>query len=147
MPKMYDKLINSCVTLRTPRQGTEGITSAQTEESSSISKKVKILVSLINAAKCHFLLSGPKNVAEHTYVKVGDQIIWESLKEILLGLTIDKKLKFQDHVHSMIKKASSKLAALTRLARFLCFDKKKILMNSFIEQQFTNTPVSTGPLR
>ena len=35
LPKMYDKLINSCVTLRTPRQGTEGITSAQTEESSS----------------------------------------------------------------------------------------------------------------
>ena len=35
LPKMYDKLIRSCVTLRTPRQGTEGITSAQTEESSS----------------------------------------------------------------------------------------------------------------
>ena len=97
----------------------------------------------LNAAKCHFLLSGPKNVVEHMYVKVGDQIIWESLKEILLGLTIDKKLKFQDHVHSMTKKASSKLAALTRLARFLCFDKKKILMNSFIEQQFTN---SSNPL-
>ena len=34
LPKMYDELIRSCVTLRTPRQGTEGITSAQTEESS-----------------------------------------------------------------------------------------------------------------
>ena len=71
--------------------------------------------------RCHFLLSGPKNVVEHTYVKVGDQIIWESMKEILLGLTIDKKLKFQDHVHSMIKKASSKLAALTRLAKVSLF--------------------------
>ena len=34
LSKMYDKLIHSSVTLRTPRQGTEGITSAQTEESS-----------------------------------------------------------------------------------------------------------------
>ena len=94
---------------------------------------------MLNAAKCHFLLSGPKNVVEHTYVNVGEQIIWESLKEKLLGLTLEKNLKFQDHVHSMIKKASGKLAALTRYARFLCFYKKKILMNAFIEQQFTDS--------
>ena len=53
---------------------------------------------ILNAAKCHFILSGPKNVVEHTYVKVGGQIIWESLKEKLLGLILDKKLKFPDHV-------------------------------------------------
>ena len=39
----------------------------------------------------------------------------------------------------MIKKASSKLSALTRLARILPFEKKKILMNAFIEQQFNNS--------
>ena len=94
---------------------------------------------MLNAAKCHFLLSGPKNVVEHTYVKVGEQVIWESLKEKLLGLTVDKKLKFQDHVHNMIKKASGKLSALTRLARLLPFDQKRILMSAFIESQFSNS--------
>ena len=59
---------------------------------------------MLNAAKCHFLLSGPKNVVEHTYVKVGEQVIWESQNEKLLGLTVDKTQKFQDHVHIMIKK-------------------------------------------
>ena len=94
---------------------------------------------ILNAAKCHFLLSGPKNVVEHTYVKVGGQIIWESLKEKLLGLIMDKKLKFPHHVDSVIKKASGKLSALTRLARIVPFEKKKILMNAFIEQQFNNS--------
>ena len=94
---------------------------------------------MLNAGKCHFLVSGPKNVVEHTYVKVGEQIIWESLKEKLLGLTVENKLKFQEHIHIITKKASSKLAALTRLTRFFSFDKKRILMNAFIEQQFSNS--------
>jgi hypothetical protein len=94
---------------------------------------------MLNASKCHFLLSGPKNIVEHTYVKVGEQIIWESQMEKLLGLTVDKKLKFQDHVDNMIKKASGKLSALIRLARFLPFDQKRILMSAFIESQFSNS--------
>ena len=88
---------------------------------------------MLNASKCHFLLSGPKNIVENTYV------IWESQKEKLLGLTVDKKLKFQDHVDNMIKKASGKLSALIRLARFLPFDQKRILMSAFIESQFSNS--------
>jgi hypothetical protein len=94
---------------------------------------------MLNAAKCHFLLSGPKNVVEHTYVKVGEQVIWESQKEKLLGLIVDKSLKFQEHVHIMIKKASGKLSALIRLARILPFDQKRILMSAFIESQFSNS--------
>ena len=39
---------------------------------------------MLNAAKCHFLLSGPKNVVEHTYVKVGEQIISVSYTHLTL---------------------------------------------------------------
>ena len=39
----------------------------------------------------------------------------------------------------MIKKASGKLSALIRLARFLPFDQKRILMSAFIESQFSNS--------
>jgi hypothetical protein len=94
---------------------------------------------LLNADKCHFLLSGPKTVVEHMHVKVGEQIIWESQQEKLLGLITDKKLKFQEHIRCVIKKASGKLSALTRLARILPFEQKRIIMNAFIESQFSNS--------
>ena len=69
-------------------------------------------------------------------IEVGEQVGWESLQEKLLGMTIDKKLIFQKHVSDICKKASGKLTALTRLARIMPFDKKRILMNAFIESQF-----------
>ena len=82
---------------------------------------------LLNAGKFHFLLSAPKSVEEHIFVKVGEQVIWESEQEKLLGLIVDKKLKFQEHIKRMIKTASSKLSALTRLARILPFEQKRII--------------------
>jgi hypothetical protein len=94
---------------------------------------------LLNAEKCHFLLSAPKSVEEHIFVKVGEQVIWESQQEKLLGLIVDKKLKFQEHIKGIIKTASGKLSALTRLARILPFEQKRIVMNAFIESQFTNS--------
>ena len=81
---------------------------------------------LLNADKCHFLLSGPKTVVEHVSIQVGEQIIWESLQERLLGLNLDKKMKFQEHIKGVIKTASGKLSALTRLARILSFEQKKL---------------------
>ena len=41
----------------------------------------------------HFLLSSSS--PEHIWVQVGEQIIWESLYEKLLGITIDKDVDNQ----------------------------------------------------
>ena len=96
---------------------------------------------ILNPDKCHFLFSGPKTVVEQMSIEVGEQVIWESLQEKLLGLTIEKKLKFQNHVSIMCKNASGKLSALTRLAKIMPFDKKRNLMNAFILSQFSYCPL------
>ena len=83
---------------------------------SSVMDWFKANFMMLNAEKCHFLLSGPKEVVEHTYVQVGEQIIWESQKEKLLGLTVDKKLKFHDHVNSMIKKSIEQIVCTHSLS-------------------------------
>ena len=59
---------------------------------------------------CSFFWS--KNAIEQMYIEVGDQVIWESLEEKLLGITIDKKLKFQIHLRDTCKKAGAKVTAL-----------------------------------
>ena len=65
---------------------------------SSVMDWFKANFMLLNAQKCHFLLSCPKTVVEHIYVQVGEQVIWESQQEKLLGLIDDKKMKFREHV-------------------------------------------------
>ena len=44
-------------------------------------------------------------------------------KEVLLGITIDKDLKLDDHVNSLCKKACQQLDALVRLVP--CMNVKK----------------------
>ena len=59
-----------------------------------------------------------------------------SIKEVLLGITIDKELEFDDHVNNLCKKACQKLNALARIAPFMNIEKKRIIMKAFIELQF-----------
>ena len=79
--------------------------------------------------------------SRHLWIQVGEQIIWESLYEKLLGVTINKDLKFNDHVQSICKKAGAKVTALARLIRIVTMEQKKILMKSFIESQFSYCPL------
>ena len=80
---------------------------------------------ILNPDKCHFLIDGPKTMVEQMSIEVGEQVIWESLYEKLLGVKVDKKMLFERHVSDICKKASGKLTALTRLARIVPFDKKE----------------------
>ena len=93
----------------------------------------------LNTDKCHLLISGHKY--EHMWAKIGNDTIWESGTVKLLGITIDSQLKFNEHVLNICKKASRKLSALSRMRRFLSFDKKKIIFKAFFESQFKYCPL------
>ena len=56
----------------------------------------------LNHDKCHFLISG--NIKEHLWAKVGNELIWESAEEKLLGVMIDKNLNFNSHLAKYVKK-------------------------------------------
>ena len=94
-----------------------------------------------NQPKCHFL--APSLSPELLWIQVGEQIIWESRKERLLGVEVDKGLNFKDHVEIICKKAGAKVTALARLVRIVSQEKKKIFMTAFIESQFSYCPSSS----
>ena len=73
--------------------------------------------------------------------KVGEQVIWESAKERLLGLVIDKELNFDKHLMILCKKVSAKVTALARMAKIIPFEKRRLLMKAFIESQFSYCPL------
>ena len=65
------------------------------------------------------------------WLDVGNNRIWESNYEKMLGILIDDSLKFDYYVAEICRKSSRKLTALTRLTSILPFCKMKILMASF----------------
>ena len=93
----------------------------------------------LNNDKCHLLISGFKHQSH--WIKAGEFKIWESAQEKLLGIKIDNKLSFNLHVSDICKKANRKLSALARLSKFLPFDKRKLLFNTFVRSQFAYCPL------
>ena len=94
----------------------------------------------LNSDKCHLLVSG--HHYEEMFVKIGNDIIWESKSVKLLAITIDKELKFDKHVDKVCSKANRKLSVLSRMRSFLSARKRRIVFKSFIESQFKYCPLT-----
>ena len=92
-----------------------------------------------NQTKCHLL--APSGTPEMLWIQVGEQIIWESQQERLLGVMVERGLTFEKHVENLCKNAGAKVTALGRLVTIVSMEKKKILMNTFIESQFSYCPL------
>ena len=68
------------------------------------------------------------NTAE---LEIGDSLIKTSTCEKLLGVKIDYKLTFDNHVANLSKKANNKLRALSRATPYMTMEKKKASDESF----------------
>ena len=85
-----------------------------------------------NSEKSHILFSRNDNVSDNID---GHTIIFENKNE-LLGIILDSKLTFEDHINSLCKKASQKLSALARKAPYMCLEKRGTVMEAYIISQF-----------
>ena len=93
----------------------------------------------LNQSKCHFMFFGHNH--EHLWLRVGEEMIWESAQQKLLGVTFDKKLKFDSHIASICKKAGQKVSALARVSKLLPFHRRRAILKAFIESQFSHCPL------
>ena len=91
-----------------------------------------------NTDKCHLVLSKE----ESSEIHIGDSIIESSTCEKLLGIKIDSKLRFHDHIQDLYNKANRKLRTLrARATRYKNPQKRKVLMNTFFNAQFNYCPL------
>ena len=99
-----------------------------------------------NSDKCHLIVI--EN--EHRPAYVSTSFIYlNDEKEFLqsenavkpLGLQIDDKLKFEEHIKTVLKKGNQKLHALMRISKFMSEDKLRLIMKTFIESQFNYCPL------
>ena len=56
-------------------------------------------------------------------------------EKVLLDITIDSNLTFENHINSIRKKASQKLSAPARITLYMNIQKQKIIMKSFVNSQ------------
>ena len=64
-----------------------------------------------NTDKCHMLVTTYSALSAN----IGEFIIRNSSEEKLLGIKIDTKLSFENHISSLCKKASQKLHAIAKI--------------------------------
>ena len=67
--------------------------------------------------------------------------IEESRKLVLLSITIDNLLIFNEHIDNLCRTANYKLHALRRIRKYLSLEKAKRLCNAFINSQLKNAPL------
>ena len=94
----------------------------------------------LNTDKCHLLVAGHK--FQKTWLRVSPDKAWEDHSMKLLGVSIDNELKFDKHFLNIIKKANSKLSALSRLIKFMTLQKKRTLYKAFPDSQFKYFPLT-----
>ena len=95
---------------------------------------------VLNPDKCHFMLLGVKENEQFDLLCNGT-LLKNSSQEKILGVTIDNKLSFDEHIRNICKTANLKLNALLRISRYLTQEQKKLISTSFIKSHFSYCPL------
>ena len=90
---------------------------------------------VLNAGKFHFMCLG--NNTENGIFLLHNILMENSEEQKFLGVIIDNKLNFKSHLGELCKKASHKIAALSRVSSYLHNSEKKSIFNSIIKSQFS----------
>ena len=108
------------------------------KESTTVLNWFKINEMKSNDDKCHSIVAN----ADIIYIShLNDEFIESEDSVELLGVKIDNKLKFNEHVLGLLKRGNQKFHALSRISKFLCKDKLKLIIKTFIESQFNYCPL------
>ena len=88
-----------------------------------------------------FQLIFPGTPSANISIKLGNIVIKSVENVKLLGVKIDSKLSFIDHVKELCNKSNAKIRALRRVRPFLSEDKAKLLVNAYILSPFNYCPL------
>ena len=91
----------------------------------------------VNTGKSHLLVSGNAR----SKAKIDNNYTESEKEQVLLGITIDSNLTFENHINNICKKVSQKLNALARVARYMNTQKRRKIMNFFVTSQFGYCPL------
>ena len=99
-----------------------------------------------NSDKCHLIVAEnehrPSYISNSCIYLDGEKELLQSEEIVkLLGVLIDNKLTFKDHIKLLLRKGNQKLHALMRVSKYMSTEKLRMLMKAFIESHFNYCPL------
>ena len=96
-----------------------------------------------NQGKCHLMVAevDHRNYDSKSFIFLEGAFLESEEQVRLLGVDIDQKLKFEEHLNTIISEANKKLNALMRVSKFMSQDRLRILLKAFIESLFNYCPL------
>ena len=94
----------------------------------------------LNTDKCRMIVSGYNH--EQVLANIGTDLILERNDVKLLGVTIDRDLKFHEHFLKLCNKVNQRLSVLSKVANLLSFNKRRTIFKVLVESQFKCCPIA-----
>ena len=99
-----------------------------------------------NSDKCHLIVTENEHRPAYIsttciYLNNENELLQSENLVKLLGLKIDEKMTFQEHIKTVLKKGNQKFHALQRISKYMSEDKLRVVMKTFIESQFNYCPL------
>ena len=93
-----------------------------------------------NPSKFQFMILGKKKQNSVKSI-INKTEIGKSRKVVLLGISIDNLLIFNEYIDNLCRTANYKLHVLRRIRKYLSLEKAKLLCIAFINSQFNYAPL------
>ena len=90
-----------------------------------------------NIEKCHLITSSKTPVG----IEVSNNTIMSEELVKFLGIDIDNRLNFDNHISQLCKRAGKRLHALTRDFQYMDISQCKLIANTFIMSQSSYCPL------
>ena len=95
-----------------------------------------------NPKKFQFMLLSSRNIdVDDAKLYVGDTLLTPERCVKVLGVTIDNRLSFTNHVSILCQKAAKQIHALARISKYLNEKSRIIVYNSFVKSNFDFCPL------
>ena len=95
---------------------------------------------VLNPSKCCYMSFG-SNPDKSDLILEDSTKIPSAEEYAILGVTIDNRLTFNNHLKNLCKKIANKLNALTRIAPYLDHNQLRLIYNSFFKGQLSYCPL------
>ena len=97
---------------------------------------------IVNPEKFQAIIIDRKNQKNNPQkLTIDKKVITSSENVTLLGLEVDSKLNFDEHISKLCNKSARQLNTLCRIRHLIGLEERKILINSFIYSNFNYCPL------
>ena len=129
-------------TIYTANKNIEVLIKLLERESKSAIDWFKMNDMIVNPDKFQAMILRPDKKENKFQLNINDSIISSEDSVTLLGIEIDSKLNFKNHVSKICRKAGRQLNAISRIQNYLGEKEKKLIVNTFVYSNFMYCPLA-----